>query len=228
MTTPPSATVVFNIGGTHYEVSKSLLSQHPDTMLARLASDEWQEGKVDYQPMFVERDAERFKFVLDFMRDGQVSIPATSSITKQSLLKEFEYYGVAGAPTDLAAAVHVEFSTREACKEVARALKMRKEDTSQEQLRRECDKKIVVGIIFQAWVKSEMQKGFCIRAVAYSGIEKDAIENVIRVRVQDSTASGNQYLEEIVASANLSYGIEIKRFQVKNGTHDQYLLSVEF
>jgi len=34
-------TVHFNVGGNIYKVSRSLLEQHPDTMLARLASDTW-------------------------------------------------------------------------------------------------------------------------------------------------------------------------------------------
>lgn len=34
-------TVVFDVGGTLYRVSRSLLEQHPDTMLARIASETW-------------------------------------------------------------------------------------------------------------------------------------------------------------------------------------------
>jgi len=34
-------TVHFNVGGTLYEVSRSLLDQHPDTMLSRMVSDFW-------------------------------------------------------------------------------------------------------------------------------------------------------------------------------------------
>jgi BTB/POZ domain len=36
---PTGTTIVhFNVGGTHYEVSRSLLESYPDTMLARMAS----------------------------------------------------------------------------------------------------------------------------------------------------------------------------------------------
>ena len=36
-----TSTVSFNVGGRIYEVSRSLLEQYPDTMLARMASDMW-------------------------------------------------------------------------------------------------------------------------------------------------------------------------------------------
>ena len=39
----PTPTVSFNVGGTVYEVSKSLLKQHPNTLMSRMASDEWQQ-----------------------------------------------------------------------------------------------------------------------------------------------------------------------------------------
>ncbi len=41
----------------------------------------------------MERDGERFKFVLDYLRDGCAHIPITFS--KASLLADFEYYGIA-------------------------------------------------------------------------------------------------------------------------------------
>ena len=89
-----SASVHFNVGGTPYQVSRSLLEQHADTMLARMASEIWQgEDPPPEEAMFVERDGGRFGYVLDFMRDGQVSLPAKGKITEESLLKELTYFG---------------------------------------------------------------------------------------------------------------------------------------
>jgi len=95
-----SATVRFNVGGTVYEVSRSLLEQFPDTMLSRMVSETWldcsQGGDNDDQkkesPIFVDRDGDRFRYVLDYMRDGQkVTLPVT--VPKQGFLKDLEYYG---------------------------------------------------------------------------------------------------------------------------------------
>ena len=88
-----SASVHFNVGGTPYQVSRSLLEQHADTMLARMASETWQGEDPPEEAMFVERDGGRFGYVLDFMRDGQVSLPAKGKITEESLLKELTYFG---------------------------------------------------------------------------------------------------------------------------------------
>jgi len=63
----------FNIGGHRYEVSRSLLKSHPDTMLAKSASDQWQEDPES--EIFIERDGQRFRFVLDYLRDGKVGLP---------------------------------------------------------------------------------------------------------------------------------------------------------
>ena len=46
--------VKFNVGGTRYEVAKSLLEGHPDTMLTRMASEEWHDDSDT--EIFIERD----------------------------------------------------------------------------------------------------------------------------------------------------------------------------
>lgn len=57
---------------------QSLLDQHPNTMLARLASETWNgQGKED-EEIFIERDGERFRYVLDFLRHGKVLLPLCS------------------------------------------------------------------------------------------------------------------------------------------------------
>jgi len=102
-TTPIAAH--FNVGGTKYEVSRSLMSEHPDTMLARIASETWQ--KDPESVVFVGRDGARFGFVLDYMRDGQVSLPAQGQVTKESLLKELLYFGFSDVEPS---SINVEFT----------------------------------------------------------------------------------------------------------------------
>lgn len=83
-------TVQFNIGGTPYKVSRSILESHPNTMLAKSATVQWQEDPE--AEIFIERNGNRFQYVLDYMRDGKVVLPVTES--KESLLADLEYYGV--------------------------------------------------------------------------------------------------------------------------------------
>ena len=90
---PPtnSHIVTFNVGGNIYSVSRSLLQQHPDTMIARLASDKWNGGTNNSTALFIERDGERFRYVLDYMRDGVVRLP--TNIPKEALYQDLNYYG---------------------------------------------------------------------------------------------------------------------------------------
>jgi hypothetical protein len=82
--------VTFDVGGTIYRVSRTLLDSHPDTMLARLASDTWNTGNGE--AIFIERNGTRFECVLDYLRDGSVSVPL--SVSKEALKTDLGYYGV--------------------------------------------------------------------------------------------------------------------------------------
>mmetsp|Transcript_20028 Transcript_20028/g.41854 ORF Transcript_20028/g.41854 Transcript_20028/m.41854 type:complete len:220 (-) Transcript_20028:1029-1688(-) len=85
-------TVTFDVGGTVYKVSRSLLEQHPDTMLARMVSETWENAMEPDKTLFLERDGDRFRYVLDYMRDGKVFLPAPK-ISKDALLLDLDYYG---------------------------------------------------------------------------------------------------------------------------------------
>jgi hypothetical protein len=104
-----TSTVCFDVGGKIYKVSRSLLQAHPDTMLARIASETWQSDSSS-QTIFIDRDNERFRYCLDYLRDGSVDLPMT--VSKEALLKDLEYFGidhdtalVQGPPKHLASAV---------------------------------------------------------------------------------------------------------------------------
>lgn len=83
-------TALFNIGGHRCVVSRSLLSQFPNSMLAASASKQWQEDPET--EIFIERDGQLFRFVLRYMRDGKVTLPVTEP--KEALISELEYYGI--------------------------------------------------------------------------------------------------------------------------------------
>ena len=83
--------IKFNIGGQRYEVSRSLLDKHPESMLARSASEQWQEDPE--AEIFIERDGLRFRYILDYMRDDKLTLPLTES--REMIIAELEYYGIA-------------------------------------------------------------------------------------------------------------------------------------
>jgi BTB/POZ domain len=110
--TSNSEIVRLNVGGTRYEVSRSLIAMYPDTMLARLISEKW-EGKDSTKEIFIERDGLRFRCVLDYMRDKIAHLPMT--VSKPSVVQDLAFYGFENIPphaidasiSNIAAATHL-------------------------------------------------------------------------------------------------------------------------
>jgi hypothetical protein len=73
-------------------------------MLAKICSDTWQSDPTS--EVFINRDGERFRYVLDYLRDGSVALPL--SIPKAAFLKELEYFGFEGVD---AGSITVDYSS---------------------------------------------------------------------------------------------------------------------
>lgn len=88
-------TVTFDVGGKQYRVSETLLHEYPNTMLGKMASlrnnNNDDHDISEQQPIFIDRDSERFRYVLDYMRDGKVSLPST--IPREALCLDLKYLG---------------------------------------------------------------------------------------------------------------------------------------
>jgi hypothetical protein len=82
--------IKFNIGGTRYEISQSLLQSYPDSMLAKSAAMQWHTDPN--AEIFIDRDGARFRYVLDYIRDGIVHLPVY--VPKASLLLDLHFFGV--------------------------------------------------------------------------------------------------------------------------------------
>ena len=85
-----ATTVRLNVGGVHFEVSRSLIAKHDSSMLARLVSDTCQTDPEAI--IFIDRDGETFRHCLDFLRYGRVSLPLT--VARDSFLRDMDYYGI--------------------------------------------------------------------------------------------------------------------------------------
>ena len=83
-------TVKFNVGGQLLEVSRSLIDQYPETMLAKLISETWE--KEPDKPVFIDRDGEKFAHVLDYLRYGSIELPP--SIPRSTFERELDFYGI--------------------------------------------------------------------------------------------------------------------------------------
>lgn len=82
--------VKINVGGTVYAVAASTILKYPQTMLGAMLSLRW-EQQLD-EELFIDRDPVRFRYILDFYRDGKISIPVTMS--KMEIIREAEYFAL--------------------------------------------------------------------------------------------------------------------------------------
>ena len=107
--TGSNSTVKFNVGGRHYEVSRALIEKFPSTMLARMTSETWQ--KDPEVTLFIDRDSDRFRFCLDYMRDGEVYLP--HNVPKEGILLNLDFFGFEDVAT---AKIHGGSSNRAAAR----------------------------------------------------------------------------------------------------------------
>ena len=92
--------IVLDVGGTRYSTSHSTLTKYPESMLGVVFS-----GRHDLETMkcsdgsfFIDRDGSRFKYILDYLRDGEEvfeSFPRSGEILLE-LIREAKYYQLEG------------------------------------------------------------------------------------------------------------------------------------
>jgi hypothetical protein len=88
----PPGIVSFNVGGRVFQVARGTLEHFPNTMLARMADKRWDHSKhTPSDTLYIDRNGDRFQYVLDWMRDGEVHLPVTESYV--AINKELDYYG---------------------------------------------------------------------------------------------------------------------------------------
>ena len=90
---PPNdlnSTVKLNVGGVLFEVSRSLIEANEFSMIAALVSERWNEDAQT--TIFIDRDGEKFRHCLQFLRNGCVDLPLT--ISRDEFLRDMDYYGL--------------------------------------------------------------------------------------------------------------------------------------
>lgn len=117
-------TVQFDVGGTVYKVSRSLVNAFPQTMLARLISKTWQ---IDPNAtIFIDRNGERFLYILDYMRDKEVHLPL--SIPKAALVRDLHYFGFDDILVDH---IHAGYGSAEAATQIAKCESLYQQELEQ-------------------------------------------------------------------------------------------------
>jgi len=97
-----SKLVKLNVGGHLFSTSLETLTKDPGSMLHAMFS-----GRFDTKPSedgsyFIDRDGTHFRYILNYLRTGQLIVPQDKTVFKE-LLAEAEFYQVEGIINDLRA-----------------------------------------------------------------------------------------------------------------------------
>eukprot|EP01069_Polyplicarium_translucidae_P008527 Polyplicarium_translucidae@DN3232_c0_g1_i3.p1 len=94
-------TVEFNVGGTVFSTARATLCQQPGSYIESLVSGRHQLSRDSSGRIFLDRDPELFRSILNFLRDTTVAPQPRDSTESDALCKEAKAYGVRFFPFPL-------------------------------------------------------------------------------------------------------------------------------
>mmetsp|Transcript_36941 Transcript_36941/g.73100 ORF Transcript_36941/g.73100 Transcript_36941/m.73100 type:complete len:618 (-) Transcript_36941:27-1880(-) len=88
------ATIDLNVGGTVFETARSTIVQQSGSFLESLLSGRYQVSRDRFGRIFLDRDPDQFRTILNFLRNPQIPPMPRDSADSELLVKEAAYYGV--------------------------------------------------------------------------------------------------------------------------------------
>jgi len=86
-----------NVGGTNYSTTVSTISKYSDTMLAVMIQQEKEQRFIrEGKEIFVDRDGFIFKYILEYLRNGDNVVLPDDKSTLRNLLLEADFYQISG------------------------------------------------------------------------------------------------------------------------------------
>merc|ERR1719343_1420168 len=86
--------VDLNVGGTVFETSRATLVQQPGSYLEALLSGRYQISRDRNGRVFINRDPEHFRTILNFLRNPQTPPMPRDSADSEALVRESSFYGI--------------------------------------------------------------------------------------------------------------------------------------
>jgi len=99
------ASVHLNVGGTVFETARSTLVQQPGSYLESLLSGRYQISRDRNGRVFINRDPEHFRTILNFLRNPQTPPMPRDGGESEALVREAGFYGIHFFPFPLVFAV---------------------------------------------------------------------------------------------------------------------------
>ena len=95
-----SSTVKLNVGGHHFATSLQTLTKDPNSMLAAMFSGKFEMKPSEDGTFFIDRDGTHFRFILNYLRNGELILPEGATCHKE-LEAEAKFYQLQGILDEL-------------------------------------------------------------------------------------------------------------------------------
>lgn len=86
--------VELDVGGHVYKTSIATLRRHPGSMLDAMFSERYPLRKDEHGRVCIDADGELFKYVLDYLRTGQLLLPELDEYQSMRLRHMFDYFNL--------------------------------------------------------------------------------------------------------------------------------------
>ena len=95
-----SSTINLNIGGRRFTTSLQTLNKDPNSMLAAMFSGKFEVKPSEDGAFFIDRDGKHFRFILNYLRNGELILPEGATFLKE-LEAEAKFYQIQGIVDEL-------------------------------------------------------------------------------------------------------------------------------
>ncbi|CAH3165577.1 unnamed protein product [Porites evermanni] len=95
-----SSTVKLNVGGQYFTTSVQTLKKDPNSMLAAMFSGKFEMKPSEDGSFFIDRDGTYFRFILNYLRNGELILPEGATFLKE-LEAEAKFYQLQGILDEL-------------------------------------------------------------------------------------------------------------------------------
>ena len=92
--------VKLNVGGQHFTTSLQTLTRDPNSMLAAMFSGRHEVQTTEDGSFFIDRDGTYFRFLLNYLRNGELILPDGATFLKE-LEAEAKFYQLQGILDEL-------------------------------------------------------------------------------------------------------------------------------
>ena len=90
-----SSTIELNVGGHRFTTSLQTLTKDPNSVLAAMFSGKFEIKPSEDGTFFIDRDGTHFRFILNYLRNGKLTLPDGATFLKE-LADEAEFYQIQG------------------------------------------------------------------------------------------------------------------------------------